>query len=129
MKAKTVNFERGQEPLKSMGIGQQTRDKKHLIAMMTDPATYASSDERKAEYKYMVQIIEDSKTKVRFSNKHDDDIGNGRICIQLPPSATNVFFFEVLGNNLARHNDVESYHWDNPDWNEMQIWINSENNN
>jgi hypothetical protein len=36
---------------------------------------------------------------------------------------------EELGNNIARNNDVESYHWDNPDWNEMQIWINREMNN
>ena len=129
MKAKTVNFERGQEPLQSMGIGQQARDKKHLIEMMTDPATYASAEERIAEYKYMVQIIKDAKTKVRFVKKHEDSPGNERISILMPPAATNVFFFEVLGNNLVRNNDVESYHWDNPDWNEMQVWINREMNN
>ena len=133
MKAKKVyeklDFERGQDPKVAMDIGQQARDKKHLIAMMTDPATYASNEERKMEFLYMIKIIMDPKTKIRFEKKHEDKPGDGRILITLPPSMTNVFFFEVLGSNIARNNDVESYHWDNPTDNSMNIWINSENNN
>ena len=133
MKAKKVyerlDFERGQDPKVAMGIGQQAKDKKHLIQMMTDPATYASSEDKQAEYKHMLKIIMDPKTKVRFEKKHEDKPGNSRILIIMPPSLTNVFFFESLGSNIARNNDVEAYHWDNPTENSMNIWINSENNN
>ena len=123
-----MDFERHQEPLQSMGIGQQVKDKKHLIQMMTDPATYASSEDKQIEFKYIIKIINDSNTKVYFQKNHESEPGNDRILITIPPAMTNVFFFETLGLNISRNNDIESYHWEHPTSNSMNIWINSENN-
>ena len=124
-----ANFERTGDPMTDMGIGQQARDKKHLIAMMTNPATYASNEDKKIEYQHMIKIIMDPATKVRFEKKHEDKPGDGRVIITLPPSKTNVFFFDAIGLNISRNNDVEGYPWDNPDMDHMNLWINSENNN
>lgn len=119
-----LEFERGQDPKQAMDIGQ-AKEKKKLISMMSDPGKFPSSGDAKTQFDYMIQIIMDPKTKVKFLKKHEDAPGDGRISILMPPSLTNVFFFEALGTNIVRNNDTESYHWDNPDWNEMNIWINS----
>jgi len=120
MKAKkifeTVNFERGQDPKDAMEIGQ-ARDKKKLLAMMSDPSKFPSSGDAKTKFEYMVKVIKDPITKVSS--------GEGRINITLPPSPINVFFFSALEENLGRMYDIESYPWDNPEENTMIIWVNS----
>jgi hypothetical protein len=93
--------------------------------MMADPATYPSDEDKKIEFKYMVKIIMEPTTKVRFEKKHENTPGDGRIVITLPQSLTNVFFFEQLVSNINRNNDTESYHWDNPTYNTLNIYINS----
>ena len=127
MRAKKINevqnFERGLDPKQAMDIGN-IQEKKKLIAMMADPGTFPSGDERKAEYKSIIKVILDPNTQVKFMAKHEDISGDRRIVIVLPQHKLNVFFFESLFNNLSRNNDVESYHWDNPDFNMMNIYIN-----
>jgi hypothetical protein len=120
-----LDFERGLDPKQSMGMGQQVRDKKKLIALLSDPGKFPSSVDAKFQFDYMVKVIMESSTKVRFEKKHESTPGDGRIVIILPPSLTNVFFFEVLNSNITRNNNIESYHWDNPTNNTMNIWINS----
>jgi len=128
MRAKTINelqnFERGQDPKKAMDIGQ-ARDKKKLLSMMSDPGKFPSSGDAKIKFDYMIKVINDSTTKVRFEKKHESAPGDGRIIITLPPSPINVFFFSAMEENLGRVYDIEAYPWDNPTDNSMNIWINS----
>jgi len=119
-----LGFERGQDPKQAMEIGQ-ARDKKRLISMMSDPGKFPSSADAKMVYEHMIKIIMNPTTKVRFEKKHENKPGDGRIVITLPPSLTNVFFFETLAANIGRSNDSEAYHWDNPEDNTLNIWINS----
>jgi hypothetical protein len=119
-----LGFERGQEPKQSMEIGQ-ARDKKKLLTMMSDPGKFPSSGDAKIKFDYMIKVINDPTTKVRFEKKHESTPGDGRIIITLPPSPINVFFFSAMEENLGRVYDIEAYPWENPEWNEMHIWINS----
>lgn len=119
-----MNFERGQDPKQAMEIGQ-AKNKKKLIAMMFDPKFVPSKGSVKFQFDYMIKIIMEPTTKVRFEKKHENTPGDGRIVITLPPSLINVFFFESLSANISQNNDIESYHWDNPRDNTMNIWINS----
>jgi hypothetical protein len=127
MKAKFVNekmdFERGQDPKAAMEIGQ-ARNKKKLIAMMTDPGNFPSSADAKTKYDYMIKVIMNPITQVRSEKKHEGVQGDGRIVISLPPSPINVFFFSALEENIGRNHDIEAYPWDNPECNDMHIWIN-----
>ena len=107
-----------------MDIGQ-ARDKKKLLSMMSDPDKFPSSGEAKIKFDYMIKVINDPITKVRFEKKHESAPGDGRIIITLPPSPINVFFFSALEENLGRVYDVEAYPWDIPTDNTMNIWINS----
>lgn len=130
MKAKkifeAISFERGQDPKAAMEIGQ-ARDKKKLIDMMgvVDPGKFPSSDTAKIKFDYMIKVIKDPTTKVRFEKKHESSPGDGRIVITLPPSPINVYFFSSLEEILGRGHDVEAYPWDNPTDNTMNIWVNS----
>lgn len=119
-----LGFERGQEPKTAMNIGQ-ARDKKKLLDMMNDPGKFPSSGEAKLKFEYMIKVINDPITKVRFEKKHESAPGDGRIIITLPPSPINVFFFSAMEENLGRVYDIEAYPWDNPTDNTMMIWINS----
>jgi hypothetical protein len=119
-----LGFERGMDPKQAMEIGQ-AKDKKKLISLTSNPAGFPSSEELKAQYKYMIKVIMDPTTKVRFEKKHESTPGDGRIVITLPPSSVNVFFFEALSKSVITDNDAESYHWDNPEDNTLNIWINS----
>jgi hypothetical protein len=119
-----LGFERGQEPKQSMEIGQ-ARDKKKLLSMMNDPGKFPSSGDAKIKFDYMIKVINDPTTKVRFEKKHESAPGDGRIIITLPPSPINVFFFSAMEENLGRVYDIEAYPWDNPTDNSMNIWINS----
>lgn len=118
-----LGFERGQEPKQSMEIGQ-ARDKKKLIAMLTDPGHFPSSEDAKIKFDYMIKVIMDPTTKVRSEKKHENTPGDGRLVITLPPSPVNVFFFSALEENVGRNHDVEAYPWDNPTDNTMNIWMN-----
>lgn len=119
-----LGFERGQDPKVAMEIGQ-AKDKKKLVSMMSDPGKFPSSGDAKMVYEHMIKIIMSPTTKVRFEKKHENTPGDGRIVITLPPALTNVFFFETLAANIGRVNDTEAYHWDNPEDNTLNIWINS----
>lgn len=119
-----LDFERGQDPKSAMEIGQ-AKDKKKLISMMSDSAKRPSSADERANFQYMIKVIMEPITKVRFEKKHENTPGDGRIVIILPPSLTNVFFFESLSANMSKNNDIESYHWDNPRENTLNIWINA----
>lgn len=128
MRAKVINeiqkFERGQDPKAAMEIGQ-VRDKKKLIALLSDPKTYPSPEEDKLKYNYLIQVIMNPSTQVRFEKKHESQPGDSRIVITLPSSPVNVFFFEVLSKSVGVDHDSESYQWDNPTDNTLNIWINS----
>ena len=120
----TLNFERGQDPKQSMEIGQ-ARYKKKLISMLSDPNQYPSNADAKIKYLYMIKVIMNPTTKVRFEKKHESSPDDGRIVIVLPPSPINVFFFASMEENIGKNYDVESYPWDNPTDNTLNIWINS----
>ncbi len=119
-----LGFERGQDPKTAMDIGQ-ARDKKKLIALMSDPSKYPSNDDAKAQYKYMIEVIMKPTTRIQFMEKHEDISGTGRILVTLPPSLINAFFFEALSKSVVADHDAESYVWDNPTDNTLNIWINS----
>ncbi len=119
-----LGFERGQDPKTAMDIGQ-ARDKKKLIALMSDPSKYPSNDDAKAQYKYMIEVIMKPTTRIQFMKKHEDISGTGRILVTLPPSLINAFFFEALSKSVVADHDAESYVWDNPTDNTLNIWINS----
>jgi hypothetical protein len=118
-----LDFERGQDPKAAMEIGQ-AKDKKKLIALMSDPKKFPSNEDLKNQFDYMIKIIMEPTTKVRFEKKHEEKPGDGRIVITLPPSPINVFFFEALSKSVITDNDAESYPWDNPTDNTLNIWIN-----
>jgi hypothetical protein len=63
-----INFERGQDPKKSMGIGQ-AKEKEQLLSMLDDPMSYPANENVRGRFKYRIKVIDDPITKVTFDTE------------------------------------------------------------
>jgi len=97
MRAKQIQFERGQDPKNAMDLGI----KKKFYELLPSTLTSGSTSMYKQEWNRIREFLEDPQTEIIFG---ETDFNESAIVITIkrPPSKLNWFVWEFISNLLTK---------------------------